>query len=194
MENSVKLPANFYERLYDSIMDYSFDPEDEDEKTCSMEIEIDNFIVDVDATFNVYIEDNSFDHAFGTEHIYDLAVGELEDIEVTQMWYSDDESDTDVTDLFDEKKFWLQFKQFVIKRNGIHIHHGDEVVVKTSTLYGAWQKMTFLYYDTRLRVAVCTKSIYSKYIWTRQCDVVLPATTGALSIVGKYNLNLRTRV
>lgn len=183
MENSVKLPANFYERLYDSIMDYGFDPEDEDEKTCSMEIEIDNFIVDVDATFNVYIEDNSFDHAFGTEHIYDLAVGELEDIEVTQMWYSDDESDTDVTDLFDEKKFWLQFKQFVIKRNGIHIHHGDEVVVKTSTLYGAWQKMTFLYYDTRLGLAICTPNIHAKFVSKRAYPYVFPATTQNLRLV-----------
>ena len=53
MKNSVKLPSDFYERLYESIMDYGFDPEDEDEKTCAMEIEIDNFVVDLEATFNV---------------------------------------------------------------------------------------------------------------------------------------------
>lgn len=184
MENSVKLPDNFYERLYDQIMDYGFDPENEDDKTCCMEIEIDNFTVEVEATFDVYIEDNSFDHAFGTEYIYDLAVGELEDIEVTQVWYSDDDSDKEVTDLFNYNKFWLQFKQFVIKRGGIHIHHGDEVVVTSqNTKYRHWIKATFLYYDTRLGLAICTPNIHAKFVSKRAYPYVFPATTQNLRLV-----------
>lgn len=184
MENSVKLPDNFYERLYDQIMDYGFNPESEDEKTCSMEIEIDNFIVEVDATFDVYIEDNSFDHAFGTEYIYDLAVGELEDIEVTQIWHSDDESDTDVTDLFDYNKFWLQFKQFVIKRNGIHIHHGDVVVVKRSWKTNRWEKRTYLYTDTRTGKHVCARYLgRGKFSWEEEFQNIIPATTANLALV-----------
>lgn len=196
METNIKLPANFYEQLYNEIMGYGFEPESEDDKICNMEITIGDFTVDLDATFQVNVVDNSFDHAFGTEYIFDLEAGELEEIIINNIWFSDEDSvlEDDVSELFNEKIFWEQFKQYVIKRNGIYIHHGDEVVVKVSTLCGAWQKMIFLYYDTRLRVAVCTKSIHSKYIWKRKCDVVLPATTGALSIVGKYNLNLRTRV
>lgn len=184
MENSVKLPDNFYERLYDQIMDYGFDPENEDDKTCAMEIEIDNFTVEVEATFDVYIEDNSFDHAFGTEYIYDLAVGELEDIEVTQVWYSDDDSDKEVTDLFNYNKFWLQFKQFVIKRSGIHIHHGDEVIVTSqNTRHRHWIKSTFLYFDTRLGLAICTPNIYAKNVSKRAYPYVFPATTQNLRLV-----------
>jgi hypothetical protein len=184
MENSVKLPDNFYERLYDQIMDYDFGPESVDEKTCTMYIDIDDFTVELDATFDVYIEDNSFDHAFGTEHIYDLAVGELEDVEVTQIWYCNDECEKDVTDLYDDEKFWLQFKQFVIKRGSHYIHHGDEVVVRSQCYrYSPWVKMTFLYYDTRLGKAVCTPSIHAKYISKRAYPYVFPATTANLALV-----------
>ena len=186
MENSVKLPANFYERLYDSIMDYGFDPEDEDEKTCAMEIEIDNFVVDLEATFNVELIDDSFDHAFGTEYAYHLEVGELEDINVYHIWhYDDDDNDTDVTKLYNEDKFWLQFKQFVIKRGSHYIHHGDEVVTRTQVgwRHSRWAKMTFLYYDTRLGLAICTPNIHAKYIRKLAYPYVFPCTTQNLRLV-----------
>lgn len=185
MENSVKLPDNFYESLYDQIMDFGFDPEDEDEKTCAMEIEIDNFVVDLEATFNVELIDDSFDHAFGTEYAYHLEVGELEDIAVYHIWhYDDDDNDTDVTELYSDDKFWLQFKQFVIKRSGIHIHHGDEVVVTSqNTRYRNWIKATFLYYDTRLGVAICTPNIHAKFVSKRAYPYVFPATTQNLRLV-----------
>lgn len=184
MEKSVKLPDNFYERLYDQIMDYGFSPENEDEKTCTMYIDIDDFTVELDATFDVYIEDNSFDHAFGTEHIYDLAVGELDDVFVTKMWHCGDDGEQEVTELYDNEKFWLQFKDFVIKRGSHYIHHGDEVVVKLGSYkFSGWGKVTFLYYDTRLGHAVCTPSIHSKYITRKAYPYVLPATTANLALV-----------
>lgn len=183
MKNSVKLPSDFYERLYESIMDYGFDPESEDEKTCSMSITIDNISIELDATFDVYTEDNSFDHEFGTEYGYSLKVGELEDFEIFNMY--DDESDADVTDLFDYDKFWLQFKQFVIKRGSHYIHHGDEVVTRSQMSWkgNRWIKSTFLYYDTRLGLAICTPNIHAKNVSKIAYPCVFPCTTANLRLV-----------
>lgn len=181
MKNSVKLPDNFYESLYDSIMNYGFDPDSEDEKTCSMYFEIEDFEIELEATFDVHIVDDSFDHAFGTEYSYHLEVGELEDIMVESIWRRDD---LDVTELFSEDKFWLQFKQFVIKRGSHYIHHGDEVIVTTQrTRYRNWVKRTFLYYDTRLGLAICTPNIHAKCISKRAYPYVFPATTQNLRLV-----------
>lgn len=194
--NEITLPYDFYQNLYNEIMSQDFEPENEDDTTCDMEFTIGKFQINLCATFEVNVVDNSFDHAFGTEYIYDLEAGDLTDIEVEDIWYYDEETDVEaeLTDQFDEKRFWEQFKQYAIKREGIFIHHGDEVVVKNSMSWGAWERMTFLYYDTRLRVAVCTRSIHSKYIWKKQYKCILPATTGALSIVGKTNYYLKSRV
>ena len=187
MKNSVKLPSDFYERLYESIMDYGFNPEDEDEKTCAMEIEIDNFMVDLEATFNVELIDDSFDHAFGTEYAYHLEVSELEDIAVYHIWHYDDEdnNNTDVTELYSDDKFWLQFKDFVIKRGSHYIHHGDEVVTRSQEGWrrSRWIKMTFLYYDTRLGLAICTPNIHAKYVRKLAYPYVFPATTQNLRLV-----------
>ena len=183
MKNSVKLPSDFYEQLYKSIINYGFDPESEDEKTCSMSITIDNISIELDATFDVYTEDNSFDHEFGTEYDYSLQVGELEDCEIFNMY--DDESDADVTDLFDYDKFWLQFKDFVIKRGSHYIHYGDEVVTRSQVPWrrSRWEKLTFLYYDSRMGVSVCTPNIHAKHIIKRECPYVFPATTQNLRLV-----------
>ena len=184
MKNSIKLPSDFYKRLYDEIMDYEFDPENEDEKTCAMEIEIDDFVVDLEATFNVELIDDSFDHAFGTEYAYHLEVGELEDIAVYHIWHYDDDNDTDVTELYSDDKFWLQFKSFVIKRGSHYIHHGDEVIVTSqNTRYRNWVKRTFLYYDTRLGLAICTPNIHAKYIRKLAYPYVFPCTTQNLRLV-----------
>lgn len=182
METNIKFPHDFYEKLYNEIMDYSFDPENEDDTECSMEIEIGKFTINLTASFEVNVVDNSFDHAFGTEYIYDLEAGDLTDIEIEDIWFYDDETDVEaeLTEQFDEKRFWEQFKQYVIKRNGIYIHHGDEVV---TSCHGRWVKRTFLYYDTRLRVAVCTPSIHAKYISKREYAYVFPATTANLALV-----------
>lgn len=196
MKTNIKLPHDFYENLYDEIMNYGFEPETENDTSCSMEIEIGKFRVNLTATFKVNVVDNSFDHAFGTEYIFDLEAGDLEEIEIEDIWFYDDDANIEakITEQFDERRFWEQFKQYVIKRNGIYIHHGDEVVVKYSFLLGAWVKMIYLYTDTRLGVHVCTRSIHSKYIWKKNFKEILPATTGALAIVGKYEYELKSRV
>lgn len=184
MKTNITLPANFYEQLYNEIMGYGFEPENEDDKTCNMEITIGDFTVDLDATFDVHIVDDSFDHAFGTEYAYHLEVGELDYIEVHHICHCDDEHDTDVTELYSEDKFWLQFKDFVIKRGSHYIHHGDEVIVTSqNTRYKNWIKATFLYYDTRLGLAICTPNIHAKYIRKHAYPYVFPATTQNLRLV-----------
>lgn len=96
--------------------------------------------------------------------------------------------------MFDEDKFWAQFKKYGNTINGIDIHYGDEVVVKQSMSGGVWEKMIYLYTDTRLGKHVCTRSLNPKYIIKRNYGQLLPATTGYLSIVGSPFYYLKQRV
>lgn len=75
----------------------------------------------------------------------------------------------------------------------MQIHHGDEVVVKSSFRYGSWEKMIYLYTDKRLGVHVCCRRL-GKYPCKRNYQYILPATTAALSIVGKNNYYLSHQV
>lgn len=194
MKKNIKFPADFYESLYDKIMDYGFEPDNEDDTSCSMEIEIGKFTINLTATFEVHVVDNSFDHAFGTEYIYDLEAGDLEEIEIEGIWfYDEDDNEIEVSDQFDEKCFWNQFKVYGTKSKGVQIHHGDEVVVKSSFRYGSWEKMIYLYTDKRLGVHVCCRRL-GKYPCKRNYQHILPATTAALSIVGKGNYYLSHQV
>ena len=194
METNIRLPHDFYEQLYDKIMDYGFEPDNEDDTSCSMEIEIGKFTINLTATFEVQVVDNSFDHAFGTEYIYDLEAGDLEEIEIEGIWfYDEDDNEIEVSDQFDEKCFWNQFKVYGTKSKGVQIHHGDEVVVKSSFRYGSWEKMIYLYTDKRLGVHVCCRRL-GKYPCKRNYQYILPATTAALSIVGKGNYYLSHQV
>lgn len=188
MKTNITLPADFYQQLYDKIMDYGFEPENEDDSCCDMdEIEIGDFMVSVRATFEVEFIDDSFDHAFGTEYGYHFEAGALESIEdVVIFHYDEDDNETEVSDLFDEDCFWNQFKRYGAVSKGVQIRYGDEVVVKSNYRYGAWVKMVYLYTDTRLGVHVCVKSLHGRYLWKKQYKCLLPATTGALMIVGKY--------
>lgn len=194
MKTNIRLPHDFYEQLYDKIMDYGFEPDNEDDTSCSMEIEIGKFTINLTATFEVHVVDNSFDHAFGTEYIYDLEAGDLEEIEIEDIWfYDEDDNETEVSDQFDEKCFWNQFKVYGTKSKGVQIHHGDEVVVKSSFRYGSWEKMIYLYTDKRLGVHVCCRRL-GKYPCKSNYQYILPATTAALSIVGKSNYYLSHQV
>ena len=195
MKTNITLPADFYQQLYDKIMDYSFEPENEDDSWCGMdEIEIGNFMVSVRATFEVEFIDDSFDHAFGTEYAYHFEAGDLKSIEdVVIFHYDEDDNETEVTDQFDYKYFWEQFKVYGTKSKGVQIHHGDEVVVKDNRLWGVWKKMIYLYTDNRLGVHVCCRRL-DKYPLKVNFKCILPATTAALAIVGKGDYNLQKDV
>lgn len=195
MKTNITLPADFYQQLYDKIMGYEFEPENEDDGSRDIEeIQIGNFWVSVRATFEVEYIDDSFDHAFGTEYGYHFEAGDLESIEDVVIYhYDEDDNETEVSDLFDEDYFWNQFKRYGVVSKGVQIHYGDEVVVKTDSRYGAWEKMIYLYTDTRLGVHVCVKSLRKPYLWKKQFKHILPATTGALMIVGKTGYHLHTK-
>ena len=195
MKTNITLPADFYQQLYDKIMDYSFEPENEDDSWCGMdEIEIGNFMVYVRATFEVEFIDDSCDHAFGTEYAYHFEAGDLKSIEdVVIFHYDEDDNETEVTDQFDYKYFWEQFKVYGTKSKGVQIHHGDEVVVKDNRLWGVWKKMIYLYTDNRLGVHVCCRRL-DKYPLKVNFKCILPATTAALAIVGKGDYNLQKDV
>ena len=195
MKTNITLPADFYQQLYDKIMYYGFEPENEDDNCCDMdEIEIGEFIVSVRATFEVEFIDDSFDHAFGIEHMYHFETGALESIEdVVILHYDEDDNDTDVSDIFDEDCFWNQFKRYGTVSKGVQIHYGDEVVVKSNYRDGAWEKMVYLYTDTRLGAHVCVKFLHGRYMWKEKYKCLLPSTTGALMIVGKSRYHLHTK-
>lgn len=196
MNTNISFPSDFYEKLYEEIMNTEFMPESEDDTTCPMEIEIGHFFVSVNARFDVEEVDDSFDHEFGTHYDSHIEVGDLEDINVNNVYFFDDDAniEEDVTNMFDEDKFWAQFKKYGNTINGIDIHYGDEVVVKQSMSGGVWEKMIYLYTDTRLGKHVCTRSLNTKYIIKRNYGQLLPATTGYLSIVGSPFYYLKQRV
>lgn len=195
MNTNISFPSDFYEKLYEEIMNTEFTPESEDDTTCPMEIEIGHFFVSVNARFDVEEVDDSFDHEFGTHYDSHIEVGDLEDINVNNVYFFDHDAniEEDVTNMFDEVKFWAQFKKYGNTINGIDIHYGDEVVVKQSMSGGVWEKMIYLYTDIRLGKHVCTRSLHTKYIIKRDYGQLLPATTAYLSLVGSpfYYLKLR---
>lgn len=114
MNTNISFPSDFYEKLYEEIMNTEFTPESEDDTTCPMEIEIGNFFVSVNARFDVEEVDDSFDHEFGTHYDSHIEVGDLEDINVNNVYFFDDDAniEKDVTNMFDEDKFWAQFKKY----------------------------------------------------------------------------------
>ena len=195
METNIRLPHDFYESLYEEIMNHEFNPENEDDTTCEMEIEIGNFSVSLNATFELDYVDDSFSHEFGIEEGHHFEAGELYDIEDVVIYYDDDdlEEEVEMTDQFDYKYFWEQFKVYGTTSKGVQIHYGDEVVVKDNRRWGAWKKMIYLYTDNRLGVHVCCRRL-GKYPLKEYFKCILPATTAALAIVGKGDYNLQNAV
>lgn len=193
MKTNISIPADLYVKLYNKIIDYGFEPESEEETSCYMEIEIGKFRINLFANFDVNVVDESFSHEFGVEERWGLEVGELSEIEEVEVWYYDDETgyEANLTESFDENRFWGQFKRYGVVSKGVQIHYGDEVVVKYGMTFGAWTKMVYLYTDTRLGVHVCTESLHSRNKLAYKC--ILPATTGALEIVGIHNYYLHAK-
>ena len=154
MKTNNAFTEEFYKNLYDEIINNKdYETDNEEETTCEMEFEIGNLFVRLNATFKVEFVDDSFDHAFGTEHCYHYEVGDLEDIEIEEIYMQDEEGDfeIEVTDQFDEEKFWEQFKQYGVR----NIKPGDEVIARRTGRYGREVTATYLYTDTMKDVHVC---------------------------------------
>lgn len=167
------LSPEFYEKLYDKIINYGFEPDDEDDCHCNMDFEdFEGFYVNLEATFEVEFVDDSFDHAFGTEYGYHYECGNLEDIEAVSLT---DEDGNDVSDLFDYDAFFEQFKRYEVKfLNGTVIKSGETVI----GVYNGYPKeeVEFLYRDTLKEVYICKPTGDAKYKFPRSYKKVLPAT------------------
>ena len=117
--------------------------------TSSYELETGRFTVYLDATFIELFVDDSFDHAFGTEHAWHTELGEFESISDITVY--DNDTDEDVTSQFSEADFMEQFKVYETKVGGKVIKAGDSVLVCTSRPYiaSSWRDGVYLYTDTR---------------------------------------------
>lgn len=147
------LSPEFYENLYNQIINHGFEHETEDDCYCSMDFEdVNGFYVTLDATFEVKFVDDSFDHAFGIEYGYHFEAGNLENIEAVTL---SDEDGNDMSDLFDYDAFFEQFKRYEIKFfNGKVVKSGDTVQAG-GRYHNCWDEMTFLYYDALDERYVC---------------------------------------
>ena len=139
------LSPEFYENLYNQIINYGFEPETEDDCHCNMEFEdVNGLYVNLEATFEVNFVDDSFDHAFGTEYGYHFEAGNLDDIEAVTLCTEDD----DVSDLFDYDAFFEQFKKYEIKFFSGSVVKSGDTVQAGGHYVNRWDEMTFLYYDS----------------------------------------------
>lgn len=147
------LSHEFYENLYNQIINQGFEPENEDDCHCNMDIEdVDGFFVNLDATFEVNFVDESFDHAFGTEYGYHYETGCLTDIEAVTIT---DEDGNDVSDLFDYDAFFEQFKKYEIKFFSGSVVKSGDTVQAGGHYVNRWDEMTFLYYDSLRERYIC---------------------------------------
>ena len=193
METNIRLPHDFYEQLFNTIDNWVFIPRDEDDTICPIEIEIGNFTVSLDAEYQVEVVDDSFDHEFGTEYLSHYEAEELLNIDDVVIYYNDEDAeDVNVSYLFSYDAFWNQFKKYGTIKNGVQIHHGDVVVAKCSNNFGQWEKVIYLYTDNRLGVYVCAESLSRNSI-KKHYHLLLPANTGALSIVGEVDYRFRDK-
>ena len=146
------LSPEFYENLYNQIINYGFEPETEDDCHCNMEFEdVNGLYVNLEATFEVNFVDDSFDHAFGTEYGYHFEAGNLDDIEAVTLCTEDD----DVSDLFDYDAFFDQFKRYEIKFFGGSVVKSGDTVQAGGHYVNRWDEMTFLYYDSLRERYIC---------------------------------------
>jgi len=141
MKTKSILTEEFYKRLYNEIMDVTFEPEHEDDTSCEMELEFGNMFVRLTATFDVRYVDDSFDMYYSDGH-YETT--NLIGIDVDGVFMFDGDEEYEITDHFDEEAFWEQFKIYGYR----DIKPGDEVEAKTAGLYGRVFKGTYLYTDT----------------------------------------------
>lgn len=146
------LSPEFYENLYNQIINYWFEPETEDDCHCNMEFEdVNGLYVNLEATFEVNFVDDSFDHAFGTEYGYHFEAGNLDDIEAVTLCTEDD----DVSDLFDYDAFFEQFKKYEIKFFSGSVVKSGDTVQAGGHYVNRWDEMTFLYYDSLRERYIC---------------------------------------
>ena len=168
------LSPEFYKKLYEEIIcKYEFDPESTEDTSCYIEAEdFEGFYIEFKATFEVNVIDDSFDHAFGTEHGWHIEVGELTNIEEVTMY---DEYDNNVSHLFDYDAFWEQFKRYEVKfYGGGEVKSGEAVLASFDGK--RWEEAEFIHKDTLSGEYICKPIGKQMYKFHRSYKKILPAT------------------
>lgn len=102
MKTNIRIPGNLYTTLYEEIMKIEFKPESESDNTFyGLEIEIGDFMVYLDAIFDVEYDQDGCLEDYNIENI---GVGAV-------IHFDENNNETDVTEQFDYKKFWNQFQE-----------------------------------------------------------------------------------
>lgn len=168
------LSPEFYKKLYDEIIcKFDFDPEDTEDTSRYIDAEdFEGYYIEFKATFEVNVVDDSFDHAFGTEHYAYLEVGELSDIDEVTMY---DEDGNNVSKLFDHDAFMEQFKSYEVKLySGAVIRSGDTILANYNGY--RWEEVEFIHKNTLSGLYVCRPVGSQRYKYPRAYSSVLPAT------------------
>ncbi len=173
------LSPEFYKNLYNEIIrDYDFDPDYEDceETRCSTYIEVEDFqgfYICLKATYELNLIDDSFDHAFGTEHGWHMEIGELTDIDEVTMYDGDD----DVSKLFDCDAFFEQFKEREVTfSSGTVVKSGDTVIAAIKKRRYQYEEVEFLYKDTLSGGYICKPIGSQRFKFPRTYAMVFPNT------------------
>lgn len=170
---ATKLSPEFYVNLYKRICEADIDADMSDD-TCSVHLELDDvdgYDVSLEATFEVKVIDDSFDHAFGTEHAWHCEFGELTDIDDVYLY---DKDENDMSHLFDHDAFLEQFKRYEVKfHSGIVVKSGDTVIVITGGKHG---EAEFLYKDTLSGDYICKPIGNQFYKFPRSYSWMFPNT------------------
>ena len=103
----MEFTKEFYKKLCNAIYDYA-EKHDEVLDEYNMDLYMDGFVIYLVADFNVEWEDDSFDHAFGTQYYPPYAVlGNLTDISDVEIY--DEETDERLDVDFNVDEFWSTF-------------------------------------------------------------------------------------
>lgn len=129
---------DFYKTLCDEIHDYA-EFEDEVKEEYTMELYVEDMIVELTASFEIEWCDDSFDHAFGTEYFDPYpTLGKLSNISDVLVWNKDTDEQIDGFNIDD---FWATFD--IYEYHGFK--KGDKISFSQTT-----RKVdgTFLAYNT----------------------------------------------
>ena len=177
------IPVEIYNELYDHLCDtIAENGECDEDGKCDYGFEFESedghyYISGEASAYFEYIDD-SFDHAFGTEHCGHWEFDKLDDVIVEVCLYiDDDEDETEIE--FDGEVFEHLHDETTIKRGGIEINQGDEVIAKPTWM--RWTSAKFLYYDTINRYYYI--EIDGKKRLTYK---LLPATKKNRQLIGTY--------
>ena len=177
------IPVEIYNELYDFLCDnIAYYGECDEDGNCHYGFEFESedgrYYISGCAVSSFEYEDDSFDHAFGTEHCGHWEFDKIEEVVTEQCLFIDnEENETEVE--FDSEIFDHLHDETTIKRGGVEINQGDEVIAKPRFL--RWTACKFLYFDTIDR---CYYVEIGKYQY--RCDKVLPATEKNRELVGTY--------